>query len=217
MAYPVPAFIPPYGAFVLPDPPVIPKLYWGSLTQEERIRKLCQELHRICEYANQLGIAINLDHEIIKQLEEDFQKFKESGFDDYYKEQLLAWINEHFAELISAGIKQVYFGLTDDGYFCAYVPDSWSEITFDTGAVFGRSDYGRLILRFEADPAQGSIDNTYGANASFGNAQLSAANRRLAEVIAQLITDVETVTRRSDETYNAEFTNLDEVVSNGNF
>lgn len=217
MAYPVPAFIPPYGAFVLPDPPVIPKLYWGALTQEERIRKLCQELHRICEYANQLGIAINLDHEIIKQLEDDFEKFKESGFDDYYKEQLLAWINEHFADLISAGVRQVYFGLTDDGYFCAYVPDSWSEITFDTGAVFGRSDYGRLILRFEADPAQGAIDNTYGANASFGNAQLSAANRRLAEVIAQLITDVETVTRRSDETYNAEFTNLDEVVSNGNF
>lgn len=217
MSYPVPMFVPPYGAFVLPDPPVIPKLYWGALTQEERIRKLCHELHKICEYANTLGLAINLDHRIIAELEAEFEKFKKSGFDDYYREQLIAWINEHFAELVSAGLKQVFFGLTDDGYFCAYVPDSWSEITFDTGAVFGRSDYGRLILRFEADPAQGAIDNTYGPTASFGNAQLTAANRRLADVIDQLITDVETVTRRSDDTFAAEFTNLDEVVSNGSF
>ena len=90
MSYPVPMFVPPYGAFVLPDPPVIPKLYWGALTQEERIRKLCHELHKICEYANTLGIAINLDHRIIAELEAEFEKFKEHGFDDYYREQLLA-------------------------------------------------------------------------------------------------------------------------------
>lgn len=61
------------------------------------------------------------------------------------------------ADLLSAGIKQVYFGLTDDtysggtGYFVAYIPDSWSEIVFDTGAVYGLDTYGRLILRWDAD------------------------------------------------------------------
>lgn len=216
MPYPYPIFIPPYSEF-LDSPPSIPKFYWEVHDQEQRFHRLCQELHKLVEYANRLGEAINLDHEIIAQLEEQFEEFMTSGFDDYYKEQLLQWINDNFADLISAGIKQVYFGLTDDGYFCAYVPDSWSEITFDTGIVYGRSDYGRLILRFEANPAQGVIDNTYGSNSSFTNAELSAANRRLADVIETLITDLEITTRRGDETFNAEFTNLDEVVSNGNF
>ena len=53
----------------------------------------------------------------------------------------------------------VFFGLTSDGYFCAYIPDAWSDIEFDTGAVFGRFDYGRLILRYDVD-GSGVIDNT---------------------------------------------------------
>lgn len=148
MAYPVPAFIPPYGAFVLPDPPVIPKLYWGALTQEERIRKLCQELHRICEYANQLGIAINLDHEIIKQLEDDFEKFKEFGFDDYYKEQIEQWISDHLVEVMQTLLNQgIFFGLTEDGYFCANVLMQLT-IYFDTVMDYSSDDYGKLTLTY---------------------------------------------------------------------
>ena len=49
--------------------------------------------------------------------------------------------------------------MTDDGYFCAYVPDSWVDIEFDTGAVYGYYTYGRLILRYIVD-GSGVIDNT---------------------------------------------------------
>lgn len=201
----------------MPNTPVLPKLYWEAITPEQELQELCKRLHLLYDYASQLGALTTEQGEQIKQLIEQFQKFIESGFDDYYREQIQAWIDEHFQEIVERGMKQVYFGLTDDGYFCAYVPDSWSEITFDTGAVFGRSDYGRLILRFEADPAMGVIDNTYGSGSSYSNAELSAANRKLAEVIEMLVTDLETNVRRTDVTYAAEFTNLDEVVSNGNF
>lgn len=53
----------------------------------------------------------------------------------------------------------VHFGLTDDGHFCAYVPESWSSIQFDTGNEYGEFDYGRLILRYQVD-GNGVIDNT---------------------------------------------------------
>ena len=49
--------------------------------------------------------------------------------------------------------------LEENGYFCAYIPSSWSDITFDTGAVYGKYDYGRLILRFNAE-GDGVINNT---------------------------------------------------------
>ena len=157
--YPAPNFVPLYRDFIIDSAPVIPKFYWDTYSQEQRIKRLCEELHKLVEYANQLGIAINLDHEIIKQLEDDFEKFKESGFLDYYEKQLEAWINENMPEIIRKAIKMVFFGLTDDGYFCAYIPESWSDIQFDTGMVFNRFDYGRLILRYNVD-GSGVIDNT---------------------------------------------------------
>lgn len=214
MAYIPPNPVPLWPAF-FPSAPVVPKLYYDALSPEQRIKKLCEELHRLCEYANLLGENINLDHAAIAQLQADFQRFIDGEYDEYYKEVMYRWIQEHFADLISEGVKQVFFGLTDDGYFCAYVPDSWSEISFDTGAVYGRSDYGRLILRFEADEAaqRGTIDNTY----NVGSYVLNNVARRLRDEIEQLITDVEVNGNRTDYAYNTLFTNLDEVVSNGNF
>lgn len=188
--------------------PTLPDIYWDVDSHEERIKKICLMLHKLVEYADYLGENINLDHETIEELQEQFQKFIDGEFTEYYEQKIYEWIQENFAELISAGVKQVYFGLTDDGYFCAYVPESWSDISFDTGAVYGRSDYGRLILKFEPDPdARGVIDNTY------TNYTLNARQ----QTIQQLIADLEVTTRRGDATYNAMFTNLDMEVSNGNF
>ena len=214
MAYVPPNPVPLWPAF-FPSAPVVPKLYYDALSPEQRIKKLCEELHRLCEYANLLGENINLDHAAIAQLQADFQRFIDGEYDQYYKAVIYQWIQDNFADLISEGVKQVFFGLTDDGYFCAYIPTSWNEITFDTGAVFGRSDYGRLILRFEADEAsqRGTIDNTY----NVGSYALNSVARRLRDEIEQLITDVEVNGNRTDYAYNTLFTNLDEVVSDGNF
>lgn len=214
MAYVPPNPVPLCPAF-FPSAPVVPKLYYDALSPEQRMKKLCEELHRLCEYANLLGENINLDHAAIAQLQADFQRFIDGEYDQYYKDVIYQWIQDNFADLISEGVKQVFFGLTDDGYFCAYVPDSWNEIMFDTGAVFGRSDYGRLILRFEADEAaqRGTIDNTY----NVGSYNLNAVARQLRAEIERLIADVEVNGNRTDFTYNTLFTNLDEVVSDGNF
>lgn len=147
MAYPYPIFIPPYSEF-LDSPPSIPKFYWEVHDQEQRFHRLCEELHKLVDYANQLGKAINLDHEIIEQLEKDFQKFMESGFDDYYKEQLTKYIEDHFSELIQQILNHgVYFGITDDGYFCANVV--WQlTIYFDCIADYASDDYGRIVLNY---------------------------------------------------------------------
>ena len=160
MPYPAPIPVPPYPVF-MPGAPVIPKLYYDAITPEQQIHKLCQELHKLCEYSNTLAEALNLDHEIIDKLEADFQTFMASGFDDYYKQQVAAWIAEHLDDITRQFVeKSVYFGLTSDGYFCAYIPENWNDVQFDTGMVYGRPDYGRLILRLTVD-GRGVIDNRY--------------------------------------------------------
>jgi len=51
-------------------------------------------------------------------------------------------IAETVKEVITETIKTVWFGLTDEGYFMAVIPDSWKEITFDT------NNEGQLILEY---------------------------------------------------------------------
>ena len=133
--------------------PTLPTLYWDVDSQEQRIKALCMELHKLVCYADMLGIKINENHDNIEDLAAEFDEFKASGFLDYYEQQLEAWINEHMPDIISASIKMVWFGLTLDGYFVAYIPESWNDIVFDTGMVYGSEEYGRLILLFNVDNA----------------------------------------------------------------
>jgi len=128
--------------------PTIPKLYWDVYSQEERIKRICMELHKLCEYASALNININLNHDMIEALRVEFEKFKDTGFLDYYEKQIQAWIDANMERIISEAIKMVFFGLTEDGYFCAYIPKSWAGIIFDTGAVYENDNYGCLILEY---------------------------------------------------------------------
>lgn len=51
-------------------------------------------------------------------------------------------------DAISEAIKMVFFGLSDDGYFVAYIPNSWDCITFGTILDCESPDYGKLTLSY---------------------------------------------------------------------
>lgn len=62
------------------------------------------------------------------------------------------WCRENMADLVAEMAHLVFFGITDDGYFVAYVPETWSDIIFNTTgydiSVPG-VDFGHLTLSFE--------------------------------------------------------------------
>lgn len=87
---------------------------------------------------------------------EDLEAFKaalESGdLPAGVQQGIETWLTTHATEVISAIIKNVWFGLTNAGYFVAYVPDSWSDITFKTTGLDIVLDlmpeYGHLVLQY---------------------------------------------------------------------
>lgn len=87
---------------------------------------------------------------------EDLEAFKtalESGdLPEGVQAGIETWLTTHATEVISAIIKNVWFGLTDSGYFVAYVPESWSDITFKTTGLDINLDlmpeYGHLVLQY---------------------------------------------------------------------
>lgn len=138
--------------------PALPKLYFGIDSVEQRYWLLCKQLHKLICYIDMVGDKVNINHADIEQLKEQFRKFIESGFDDYYAEQVVAWIDAHLEYIFTQVAKQVYFGLNEQGYFVAYIPDGWDDIIFDTGMVYGEDTYGRLILRWDVDDSGESVN-----------------------------------------------------------
>jgi hypothetical protein len=146
--------------------PTVPKFYWDVKSQEQRIKIMCILIQQLIEVASEWDSASGEIKTRLSDLETLFKEFQEHGFDKYYEEQIEKWFSDNAFEIYKLIAKQIFFGLTDDGYFCAYVPDSWSEIEFDTGATYGTYTYGRLLLRYNVD-GTGVIDNTgYGESIS---------------------------------------------------
>lgn len=149
--------IPPFWGFT-DFTPTIPKLYWNVKSQEQRILRICEMLDKLICYSDYLGDNVNINREEIEALKAEFEEFKEHGFEDYYLEQIEQWVNDNLETLYHLLVKQVFFGLTLEGYFVAYIPESWDDIVFDTGMSYGIDTYGRLILRWDVDDSGESVD-----------------------------------------------------------
>lgn len=157
----------PRFSFWDPGTWAIPKLYWDAFSQEQRIHAICKQLAKIIGYADYISNQVNENAADIAELQDMFEKFMESGFDDYYAEQIEKWVNDNLGYLYETLIKLVYFGLTDDGHFIAYIPESWNDIFFDTGFDYSLDTYGRLILRWDVDDSHPVTQTPYEPN-SYG-------------------------------------------------
>lgn len=133
----------------------LPQLYWNVKSMEQRILSICEWLQKLTEYSENLADTVNGSDSIfakinaeIEALEAEFEHFKASGFDDYYKEQVAIWIKNNLEYVYRYMTARVFFGLTDDGYFVAYIPETWRDITFDTILDYDNANYGHLVLEY---------------------------------------------------------------------
>lgn len=62
---------------------------------------------------------------------------------------LVNWCKDNILEVIGEMAKTVHFGLTNDGYFCAWIPDAYSFLTFDTISDYNDPLYGHLVLMYD--------------------------------------------------------------------
>ena len=128
--------------------PALPDFYWDVYSAEERIKEICYRIHKIVCYSNMLADNINIDHTLIDELQQAFEQFMESGFDDYYKAQVKAWIAANFQTIMDGLLgHMLFFALDKDGYFRAYIPEKWA-IAFDTIMDYSDINYGSLCIKY---------------------------------------------------------------------
>lgn len=82
------------------------------------------------------------------------EALEEGNLPEGMKQGLYQWASEHLIDLVGATISNVFFGLTDNGYFVAYIPDSWDDIEFNTSEYdiilsdHPEYGYGHLVLSY---------------------------------------------------------------------
>ena len=131
--------------------PVIPKMYWDVYSAEQRWKEICMSFGKVEEYLDYVAAEMNKwNMEFSEEIEQEFADMWQQ-IHDGYEEQLHEWFVNDSERIFKEIFSNVYFGLTLDGHFVAYVPESWNDIIFDTGLVYGEENYGRLILKMDVD------------------------------------------------------------------
>ena len=116
---------------------VLPLVYDDSLSYYEVL----------CKVVNYINKLIDTDKEIFEDIDElrkDLEVVQE-WIDNFDTEEMYKIIEEYIATM-------VFFGLTDNGYFVAYIPDSWESVSFETTGydtvVDLMPEYGHLVLKY---------------------------------------------------------------------
>lgn len=86
----------------------------------------------------------------IDELKELYLAIASGNLPEGMREGMLAWCERHIPDIIARALKTVFFTL-ENGYFCAWIPDSWDEITFGTSGLDdfpAGVDFGHLTLSY---------------------------------------------------------------------
>lgn len=121
---------------------VLPTIYDDSLSYYEVVCKLADGFEKLMEDQKENSEDISELQEAVKMLREEMDALKAGEY-------------VALLEIISNAMKNVYFGLTDSGYFIAYVPESWGDIQFNTtGYDYNPPEpyeYGHLVLSMDVE------------------------------------------------------------------
>lgn len=144
---------------------VIPLVYDESISYYEVLCKLTYYIEQMAESIDNFEKAlkelnvrvdnveqafIDLRNSItdeISQLYEILEKIKNGDYVDLYLPSIINWINKNLKELVKDIVTYVSFGISDDGYFVAYIPDTWDFLEFDT-IPWGEPLEGHLVLEW---------------------------------------------------------------------
>ena len=112
------------------------------------IIKKIGELLECCDAMQEWKTQHEAAYNELKELYDDVMA---GNFPDSIKNAFYDWMNENAIDIVGNMVKSVFFGLTDSGYFVAFIPDSWDDIIFNTTGhdiFIPDVEYGHLTLSY---------------------------------------------------------------------
>lgn len=105
-------------------------------------------------FENNINVKINELTDKVNECYEEVEKLINGEYIETYVQALATWIDNNLQVMVSKIVKYVWFEVNEDGYFVAYIPDTWDFIDFDTEMNPDNEDYGKLALLWETSIVQ---------------------------------------------------------------
>lgn len=121
-------------------------------TYDSDLGWLIKTVKELFSTVNSLEVWKQEHEEEYNQLKALYDSIMSGNFPPEIVNAFNKWAKINMPELIKEMVKSVWFALTDDGYFIAYIPESWNDIIFNTTGLditIPGVDYGHLTLSFE--------------------------------------------------------------------
>jgi hypothetical protein len=115
------------------------------------LRELLKYVKELWDRVNKLDSWKNTHEEEYEELKKLYDDIVSGNFPEEMYKSLYNWVVTNSASIIAELTKMVFFGITDDGYFVAYIPDTWDDIIFGTTGLDdfpAGVEYGHLTLSY---------------------------------------------------------------------
>ena len=87
-----------------------------------------------------------------EQLKALYDAIMSGNFPESVTNAFEKWMKTNAIDLVGEMVKNVFFEISDDGYFIAWIPDGWDDIIFNTTGLditlAIQTDYGHLVLSY---------------------------------------------------------------------
>lgn len=116
--------------------------------------KLDAFVTEVKNYQNNIDAKIAQLNATVQECYNEVQKLINGEYIETYVQALATWIDNNLQVMVSKIVKYVWFEINEDGYFIAWIPDTWDFIDFDTDMNPDSEDYGKLALLWEPEVVQ---------------------------------------------------------------
>lgn len=131
----------------------------GFFNQYPYINLTDLNLDYVLKHLKEFMLKVDALEEWKAQHEKEYQELKalydaivSGNFPQPMIDALEKWLQKNALDLIGELVRMVIFNITDDGYFVAYIPESWDEIIFNTTGldinIPLQPEYGHLVLSY---------------------------------------------------------------------
>ena len=111
--------------------------------------KTVKDLLDCCDSMNAWKTQHEAEYEQLKAL---YDAVMRGQFPDSIKTAFQNWMNANAVDLVGEMVKCVFFEISLEGYFIAWIPDGWDDIIFNTTeldiSLALMPDYGHLVLSY---------------------------------------------------------------------
>lgn len=120
-------------------------------TYDSDLGWLIKHVNSFDEVINTLNEWIAENEPKLEDMEALYQALISGDLPEGVQEGIEKWCRENMTDLMGEMARMIFVGITDDGYFVVYIPESWQDIIFNTTGYdinLPDYDYGHLVLSY---------------------------------------------------------------------